>query len=38
LKLLNPDLAFVEGNLNRLYEDRVAVDNILEGLRAAGFD
>jgi adenylate cyclase len=38
LKLLNPDLAFVEGNLDRLYEDRAAVDHILEGLRAAGFD
>jgi len=38
LKLLNPDLAFVEGNLNRLYEDRAAVDHILGGLRAAGFD
>ena len=38
LKLLNPDLAFVEGNLSQLYEDRAAVDHILEGLRAAGFD
>jgi TolB-like protein/Flp pilus assembly protein TadD len=38
LKLLNPDIAFVEGNLSQLYEDRAAVDHILEGLRAAGFD
>ena len=38
LKLLNPDLAFVEGNLSQLYEDRAAVDHILEGLNAAGFD
>jgi TolB-like protein/Tfp pilus assembly protein PilF len=38
LKLLNPDLAFVEGNLSRLYDDRRAVDHILDGLRAAGFD
>jgi TolB-like protein len=38
LKSLNPSLAFVEGNLSRLYEDRVAIDHILDGLRAAGFD
>jgi TolB-like protein len=38
LKLLNPDLAFVEGNLSQLYEDRAAVDHILEGLRAAGLE
>jgi tetratricopeptide (TPR) repeat protein len=38
LKLLNPNLAFVEGNLRRLYEDQAAVDHILDGLRAAGFD
>ena len=38
LKLLNPDLAFVEGNLSQLDEDRAAVDHILEGLSAAGFD
>ncbi len=37
LKLLNPDLAFVEGNLRRLYRDRAAVSHILDGLRKAGF-
>ena len=38
LKLLNPNLAFVEGNLRRLYNDRAAIDHILDGLRAAGLD
>src|SRR5206468_1410072 len=38
LKLLNESLAFVEGNLRRLYKDQAAVDHILDGLRAAGFD
>jgi hypothetical protein len=38
LKLLNENLAFVEGNLRRLYKDQAAVDHILDGLRAAGFD
>jgi len=38
LKLLNGSLAFVEGNLRRLYKDQAAVDHILDGLRAAGFD
>ena len=38
LKLLNPHFAFVEGNLRRLYNDQVAVDHILDGLRLAGFD
>ena len=38
LKLLDPNLTFVEGNLRRLYKDRAAVDHILNGLRAAGFD
>ena len=37
LKLLNPNFAFVEGNLLRLYEDRAAADHILDGLRLAGF-
>jgi hypothetical protein len=31
-------LAFVEGNLRRLYKDQAAVDHVLDGLRAAGFD
>jgi adenylate cyclase len=38
LKLLNPNLAFVEGNLRRLFTDRVAVDHIIGGLRKAGFE
>ncbi len=38
LRLLNPKLVFVEGNLRRLYNDQVAVDHILDGLRLAGFD
>ena len=37
LRRLNPNLAFVEGNLQRLYTDRAAVDHILDGLRKAGF-
>jgi TolB-like protein len=37
LRLLNPNLAFVEGNLDRLYQDRAAVEHILDGLRKAGF-
>jgi TolB-like protein len=38
LKLLNPSVVFVEGNLRRLYNDQAAIDHILDGLRAAGFD
>jgi adenylate cyclase len=38
LKLLNPNLAFVEGNLRRLFTDRDAVDHIIGGLRKAGFE
>jgi hypothetical protein len=38
LKSLNPNLAFVESNLRRLYDDHAAIDHILAGLRAAGFD
>ena len=38
LKLLNPNLAFVEGNLRRLYDDKASVEHILDGLRAAGLD
>ena len=38
LKLLNPNLPVVEGNLRRLYSDPAAVEHILEGLRAAGMD
>ena len=37
LKLLNPNLAFVEANLRRLYNDVGSVDHILDGLRAAGW-
>ena len=38
LKLLNPSVVFVESNLRRLYNDQAAIDHILDGLRAAGFD
>jgi adenylate cyclase len=38
LKLLNPSLAFVEGNLRRLFTDGAAVDRIVGGLRKAGFE
>jgi adenylate cyclase len=38
LRKLNPNLAFVEGNLKRLFTDDAAVDHIVDGLRKAGFD
>ena len=38
LRLLNPNLAFVEGNLKRLFSAPAAVDHILDGLRKAGFE
>jgi adenylate cyclase len=38
LRPLNANLAFVEGNLRRLYSDRGLVDHILDGLRKAGFE
>ena len=38
LRKLNPDLAFVEGNLKRLFTEGAAVDHIVDGLRKAGFD
>jgi adenylate cyclase len=38
LKRLNRSLAFIEGNLQRLFNDRPAVDHILDGLRKAGFE
>jgi len=37
LRLLDPNLAFVEGILERLFYDRAPVDHILDGLRKAGF-
>jgi adenylate cyclase len=37
LRLLNPEPAFVENNLRRLYKAPAAVDLILAGLRTAGF-
>jgi adenylate cyclase len=37
LKRLNANLAFVQGNLQRLFSDSAAVDHILDGLRKAGF-
>lgn len=38
LKQLNADLAFVEGNLRRLFTHQAAVDHIVGGLRKAGFE
>jgi adenylate cyclase len=39
LKRLNANLAFVQGNLRRLYkDDPAAVDHITNGLRKAGFE
>ena len=38
LRLLNPDLAFIERNFRRLYTDPAAVEHILDGLRKAGFE
>jgi adenylate cyclase len=38
LKRLNTNLAFVEGNLQRLFNDPSAVDHIIDGLRKAGFE
>jgi adenylate cyclase len=38
LKSLNPNLAFVKANLQRLYSDGAPVDHLLDGLRKAGFD
>jgi adenylate cyclase len=38
LKLLNPNLAFVESNLRRLFDDEASVEHILDGLRTAGLD
>jgi hypothetical protein len=32
-----PNLAFVEGTMERLFYDRASVDHILDGLRKAGF-
>ena len=38
LKRLNTNLAFVEGNLRRLFTDEAAVDHVVGGLRKAGFE
>ena len=38
LRRLNANLTFVEGNLQRLFTDRAAVDHIIDGLRKAGFE
>lgn len=38
LKLLNPNLTFIEGNLRRLFTDVPAIEHILDGLRKAGFE
>jgi adenylate cyclase len=37
LKRLDPNLAYVEGLLTRLYPNREGVDHILDGLQKAGF-
>jgi tetratricopeptide (TPR) repeat protein len=37
LKGVDPNLSFVRATLHRLYEDRTAIDHILDGLRKAGF-
>jgi adenylate cyclase len=38
LRLLDPNLAFVEGIMERLFYNRASVDHILDGLRKAGFE
>jgi adenylate cyclase len=38
LKRLNSDLAFIQGSFQRLFNDRSAVDHIIDGLRKAGFE
>ena len=38
LKALNQSLAFIEQNFRRLYKDPAAVEQILDGLRKAGFE
>jgi len=38
LRRLNPNLAFVERNLRRLFTGGAAVEHILDGLRKAGFE
>jgi adenylate cyclase len=38
LKKLDPNLAFVEGVLSRLYHNRDDADHLLDGLRKAGFE
>ena len=38
LRLLDPNLTFVEGIMERLFYDQASVDHILDGLRKAGFE
>jgi len=38
LKLMDPDLALVDANYRRTYQNPAAVDHILDGLRKAGFE
>jgi adenylate cyclase len=38
LKRLNTNLAFVEGNLRRLFTDQAAVDRVVDSLRKAGLE
>src|SRR5262249_3837328 len=38
LRELDPNLAFVQATLQRLYANRAGIDHILDGLRKAGFE
>jgi adenylate cyclase len=38
LRRVDPNLPFVRATLHRLYEDRTAMDHIVNGLRKAGFE
>ena len=38
LRRLNSNLAFIQGSYQRLFNDRAAVDHIMDGLRRAGFE
>jgi hypothetical protein len=35
---MDGDLAFVESNYRRTYQNSAAIDHILDGLRKAGFE
>jgi adenylate cyclase len=38
LRGVDPNLAFVQATLRRLYDDQAGIDHILDGLRKAGFE